>query len=150
MPYSGVPDLATAWRIVKACDRSNAMLIMDTWHWARANQTYDMIESVPADKIVSIQLCDVHKVPYADEILREESLHDRLEPGEGYGDTVGFTKMLKEHGVSPRAIGVEVISDAIVAKGVSFAAESAFKAVKKVLDEAWAEVSPQAKSNIQG
>lgn len=34
MPYSGVPDLATAWRVVKAVNRENAMLICDTWHWA--------------------------------------------------------------------------------------------------------------------
>lgn len=46
MPYSGVPDLASAWRAVKECNRENAMLICDTWHWARANQTFDMIKSV--------------------------------------------------------------------------------------------------------
>jgi sugar phosphate isomerase/epimerase len=143
MPYSGVPDLAAAWRVVKACNRSNAMLILDTWHWARAKQTPDMLQGVPADKIVSIQLCDVIETPY--EKLRDESLHDRLVPGEGYGDTEGFARMLKEHGVVPRVISVETISDALVAKGIQTAADTAFNAVKKVLDAAWPQVSPEVK-----
>lgn len=143
MPYSGVPDLATAWRVVKACKRSNAMLICDTWHWARANQTPDMLEHIPADKIVSIQLCDVLKTPY--ENPRDESLHDRLAPGEGYGNTVEFARMLKEHGVTPRVISVETISDSLVEKGIPTAAKTVYDAIKKVLDEAWPEVSKQLK-----
>ncbi|WP_333887651.1 sugar phosphate isomerase/epimerase family protein [Clostridium sp.] len=145
MPYSGVPDLASAWRAVKACSRKNAMLICDTWHWTRANQTFDMIKSIPADKIVSIQICDVHDRPYPKKILRDESMHDRLFPGEGYGDTVGFVRMLKEHGVCPRAIGVETISDPIIEKGVSYAAQGAFTSAKKVLDKVWPEVSEHLK-----
>lgn len=145
MPYSGVPDLVTAWNIVRKSNRENAMLICDTWHWVRSNQAYDMIKSVPADKIVSIQLCDVQKTALPLEILRNESMHDRLFPGEGFGDTVGFVKMLKNHGVNPRVIGVETISDSKVGTGVQSAAKGAFAAVKKVLDEAWPEVSPKSK-----
>lgn len=80
----------------------------------RANQTIEDLEPVPAEKIVSIQICDVHEKPY--EALREESLHDRLAPGEGFGNTAEFVRILKEHGVSPRVISAEVISDAMVAK----------------------------------
>lgn len=142
MPYSGVPDLASAWNIVKRVNRDNAMLILDTWHWVRANQTPDMIKDVPADKIVSIQICDVHEKPYPDDILREESLHDRLAPGTGFGDTAGFTRMVKEHGINPRVIGVEVISDANVEKGVDYAAKHTFDSAIKVLEEVWPEMLP--------
>ena len=48
----------------------------------------------------------------------EMCIRDSLAPGTGAKDTVGFVKMIKEAGVSPRAVGVEVISDAIVAKGL--------------------------------
>ncbi len=41
MPYSGIPDLQKGWEVVKASGCENAMLIMDTWHWVRANQPYD-------------------------------------------------------------------------------------------------------------
>ena len=30
--------LYTSWAVVKAADCENAKLIMDTWHWVRANQ----------------------------------------------------------------------------------------------------------------
>lgn len=143
MPYSGIPNLASAWHAVKECNRENARIHLDTWHWVRANQTPDMLKIVPRDKIVSVQICDVQKKPYPAEILRDESMHDRLFPGEGYGDTIGFVRMLKEYGISPRIIGVETISDDIIAKGVSAAAQGAFKSAKKVLDEAWPEVSPK-------
>lgn len=145
MPYSGVPDLAFAWHVVESCKRKNAMLHMDTWHWARAKQTPEMLSCIPADKIVAIQICDVQKEPYPDEKLRDESMHGRLLPGEGYGDTAGFVRMLKEHGVHPRVIAVETISDANLKNGVLSAAENAFKSSKKVLDEAWPEVSPKIK-----
>ncbi len=59
MPYSGVPDLASAWNIVKEADCETGMLILDTWHWARANMTAADLEGVPAEKVVSIQICDV-------------------------------------------------------------------------------------------
>ena len=49
-------------------------------------------------------------------------MHDRLAPGTGIGCTADFVKMVREKGIEPKAIGVEVISDAILAKGVAEAA----------------------------
>jgi sugar phosphate isomerase/epimerase len=148
MPYSGVPDLATAWRIVDAVNRENAMLICDTWHWERANQTAEDLKPIPAEKIVSIQINDVAETPFAAEVLRDESMGYRLLPGKGFGDTVGFVKALKEHGVNPRAIGVETISLELVKRGIPTAAHAAFEATKNVLDQAWPEVSPKAPSLV--
>ena len=130
------------WAVVKAADCENAKLIMDTWHWVRANQPVDLsvIEDIPADKIVSIQINDVWERPYATTILRDESMHDRLAPGTGIGCTAAFVKMVKEKGIKPNAIGVEVISDAILAKGLEYAANHTYENTKKVLEEAWPEV----------
>ncbi|MBC1836709.1 sugar phosphate isomerase/epimerase, partial [Listeria seeligeri] len=58
-------------------------------------------------------------------------------------DTVGFAKILKEHGVNPRVMGVEVISDSMVETGLEYAAIKVYNATKKVLDEAWPEISPR-------
>ena len=142
MPYSGIPDMKKGWAVVKATDCENAKLIMDTWHWVRANQPVDLsvIEDIPADKIVSIQINDVWERPYATTILRDESMHDRLAPGTGIGCTAAFVKMVKEKGIKPNAIGVEVISDAILAKGLEYAANHTYENTKKVLEEAWPEV----------
>ena len=129
MPYSGVPDLATAWRIVEGAP--NAGLIVDGWHWARAGQKVADLNHIPAERIVAVQLCDVRAEPM--EPLRAESLGHRLPPGKGYGDTAGLVRALAEHGVTPAVIAVEVISDELVARGVDVAARVTADAAREVL-----------------
>lgn len=142
MPYSGLPDIKKAWAVVDGAKCENAKLILDTWHWVRANQPCDLalLEGIPAEKIVSVQINDVHDRPYAKSILRDESMHDRLAPGTGYGDTTAFVKMIRDKGVEPKAFGVEVISDAILEKGVAEAAKINYEGTRKVLEEAWPEI----------
>ena len=111
MPYSGIPDVKKGWAVVKAADCENAKLINDVW-----------------------------ERPYATTILRDESMHDRLAPGTGIGTTVPFVKMIKEKGIRPNAIGVEVISDANLEKGIEYAAKHTYENTRKVLEEAWPEV----------
>jgi sugar phosphate isomerase/epimerase len=129
MPYSGVPDLATAWQIVAPVP--NAGLIIDNWHWARAGQKPADLDSVPADRIVSVQLCDVREEPMHP--LRAESLGHRVPPGQGYGDTVGLVRALAAHGVTPAVMAVEVISVDLVARGVDVAARVTADAAREVL-----------------
>ncbi|WP_214370556.1 sugar phosphate isomerase/epimerase family protein [Pseudonocardia sp. H11422] len=131
MPYSGVPDLATAWQILQGADRRNGGLIVDAWHWARAGTTPDDLGPVPADAIVTIQLCDVREHPM--EPLRAESLGHRLPPGRGHGDTVGLVRALRDKGVRPRVVAVEVISDDLVSRGIDVAARTNADATREVL-----------------
>lgn len=140
MPYSGLPNLEKAWAVVKASGCDNAALILDTWHWVRADQPYDILTKEQAAKTISVQINDAYERPYADSILRDESMHDRLAPGVGAKDTVGFVKMIKEAGVDPKAVGVEVISDAYLAKGIKEAAAYTYENTEKVLKEAWPEL----------
>ena len=112
MPYSGVPDLGTAWQVVRDAGRANGALIVDVWHWARAGMTTADLAGVPADRIVSVQLCDVLAEPM--QPPRSESLGHRLPPGRGHGDAVGLVRALQSAGVRPAVIAVEVISDELV------------------------------------
>ena len=132
MPYSGVPDLATAWQVVQRMP--NGGLIIDNWHWARAGQRPGDLAEVPAERIVSVQLCDVRAEPM--DPLRAESLGHRLPPGHGYGDTVGLVRALDAHGVAPAVMAVEVISDELVARGVDVAAQVTADAAREVLARA--------------
>ena len=66
-------------------------------------------------------------------------MHDRLAPGTGIGCTADFVKMVREKGIEPNAIGVEVISDGILATGLKEAAKHTYDSTKKVLEEAWPE-----------
>ena len=140
MPYSGIPDLKKAYQVVMASGCENAMIILDSWHWVRADQPYDILKKEIANKVVSIQINDAYERPYAAPVLRDESMHDRLAPGTGAKDTAGFVRMVREAGVSPLAVGVEVISDAILAKGVEKAAAYTYENTVKVLKEAWPEL----------
>ena len=141
MPYSGIPDIHTAWAVVQSSGAPNAALILDTWHWVRAGHANDgaLLDGIPKEKIVSIQINDVHDRPYAASVLRDESMHDRLAPGTGFGDTAGFLRMIREKGIKPRTIGVEVISDAILARGVTEAAAYLYGCTVPILREVWPE-----------
>jgi sugar phosphate isomerase/epimerase len=132
MPYSGVPDLDTAWQIVEPVP--HAGLIIDAWHWARAGQEPADLDPVPPDRIVSVQLCDVREDPMHP--LRAESLGHRLPPGQGYGDTVGLVRALAAHGVVPAVLAVEVISEDLVGRGVDVAAQVTADAAREVLARA--------------
>ena len=142
MPYSGLPGVRKAWEVVKLSGCDNAKLILDSWHWIRAGQSYDpeLMADIPADKIVAIQLNDVQARAYAAAILRDESMHDRALPGKGYGNSAGFVEMIKAKGVSPAVVGVEVINDAILATGVPEAAKANFSAVSELLSKTWPEM----------
>lgn len=145
MPYSGIPDVQTGWAVVQAADHPAAGLILDSWHWVRANQENDvrLLDGIPKEKIVSIQINDVQARPYPKSVLRDESMHDRLAPGTGWGDSVGFLQMLREKGVQPRTIGVEVISDEILARGVRETASYLYETGAAVLAQAWPEILPK-------
>lgn len=134
MPYSGVPDLGTAWQVIRDAGRANGALIVDVWHWARAGMTAADLASVPAASIIAVQLCDVIEIPM--DPLRSESLGHRLPPGQGYGDAVGMVRALHDRGVTPAVVTAEVISDSLVAGGVDHAARTVHQASLAVLKDA--------------
>ena len=60
-------------------------------------------------------------------------MHERVLPGKGCGDTAGFVKLIRDKGVDPKVVGVEVINDEILASGVANAAKLNFEATQEVL-----------------
>jgi sugar phosphate isomerase/epimerase len=141
MPYSGVPDLATAWQILHDAGQANSALIVDVWHWARAGMTPADLDPIPADRIIALQLCDVLEHPM--QPPRAESLGHRLPPGQGYGDAVGVVRALRDKGARPRVVTAEVISDELVLRGVATAAQITADAAREVLTTAAQTRTPQ-------
>jgi sugar phosphate isomerase/epimerase len=76
--------------------------------------------------------------------LRTESLGFRLPPGQGWGDAVGLVRALRDKGVRPAVLAVEVISDELVAGGVERAAQTVADAARTVLAQADAVPAPVA------
>ena len=108
VPYSGIPSLSAAWKIVAASGCSNCGLILDLWHAHRTNISPEDVAAIPANRWVSLQLADASPKAWPD--AKEESRHRRLLPGHGCIDIRGYLRALATSGAKP-AIAVEVIND---------------------------------------
>jgi sugar phosphate isomerase/epimerase len=138
MPFSGIPDLATALSIVQLAGRDNAGLVLDTWHLFRSGGDASLIASLPVDRL-SVQLCDAPAVPGADPWT--EALDRRLLPGDGDLDLVGVVEALRARGFTG-VIGPEVISAELRALSPVDAATRAMAACRRLLETPPRSVSP--------
>lgn len=96
MPWTPVPDLAAAWRLlVAAGSPANARILPDTIHVERSRTPLADLAALPPGRLSYVQVCDAPAgVPDSmDEILRQ-ARHERLLPGEGGIDLAGFVAAL--------------------------------------------------------
>jgi sugar phosphate isomerase/epimerase len=133
MPWTGVPDAAMAWEIVRRCERPNAGVLVDTWHHFRGPGDPAQLRAIPADRISGIQVNDAAREVVG--TLREDTLHRRRLPGEGTFDLDGFVRLMDEMKVGV-PFAIEVISDDLSALPVEVAAQRAFETTKAMLDKA--------------
>jgi sugar phosphate isomerase/epimerase len=108
LPWGPVPDAATAWRLVSESGAPNAGVLVDSWHHFRGASDDDMIRSIPADRIMAIQIDDALAEPVGS--LYDDTRHRRLPAGHGDLDLVGFVQLLDQHGVDA-PWSVEILSD---------------------------------------
>ena len=123
LPWTCVPDLATALRVVESAGHGG--ITLDAWHHFRSGGSSG---ALPVERILSVQLCDAPAAAEADPI--EETLHRRLLPGAGALDLVGLLRALRG---SPAPLGVEIFSDALAVLPPLEAARRAGEAVRSVL-----------------
>ena len=108
LPWTAIPNLATAWPIVRDADRANGGLLIDAWHWFRSGPDPTLLRSLPGEKVIHTQLSDAPAE--AEPNVIEETIGRRLLPGEGAIDLVGLLRILDEIGArGPTA--AEVFSD---------------------------------------
>jgi sugar phosphate isomerase/epimerase len=131
LPWSRIPDLATAWEIVRLADRPNGGLAVDAWHYFRSGADDATLRSIPGDRVIGIQLDDGPAKAEAN--LIEATLHERLLPGDGEFDLVTLLGTLRHIGCTA-PIGVEVFSDALHELAPAEAAHRAGRATRKLLD----------------
>ena len=118
IPFTIVRTLRTAWELVRAAGRPNGGLVFDTWHFFRGEAQFDVLETIPGDRIFCVQLDDAPAVPHGS--LREET-SNRLLPGDGALDLVAAIRALHRIGAL-RWVGPEVISPDLAARPVLDAA----------------------------
>jgi sugar phosphate isomerase/epimerase len=118
IPFTIVATLGIAWDLVRAAARPNGGLVFDTWHFFRGEPQFDLLETIPGDRIFCVQLDDAPAKPAGP--LRQETSH-RLLPGDGELDLVTAVRALHRIGAL-RWVGPEVISPVLAALPVLAAA----------------------------
>ena len=92
-----------ALAFAKECG-ANIGLVLDEWHWHHSGATVDDIVRAGKSRIVTVHVSDAKKQPTED--VRD---NERLLPGEGIIDLIGFFQALLKIGyhdaVSPEPIG---------------------------------------------
>src|SRR5579864_1503451 len=102
-PYEFIWRMDEMLEFAKECG-PNVGLELDSWHWHHAGGTTKDIIHAGKENIVNVQVNDSPHLP--PEKIRDD---ERLMPGEGVIDLVGFFHALKEtgyaEGVSPEVFG---------------------------------------------
>jgi len=96
-PFSNVPDLGTAWRIVSDAGRPNGGVVVDLGHYVRSGRDDELLARIPPDRIYTVQLADGPATAPGD--LAQEAMYHRMMPGTGEFGVAEFLSMLDAMGV---------------------------------------------------
>jgi sugar phosphate isomerase/epimerase len=109
-PFSGIPDLASAWQVVRGANRDNGGLVFDTWHYLRGRPDAELLASIPGERLFVVQVSDAASEPTGS-LVQDTMFHRRL-PGEGDWDLTGLlAPLLAKPGIGE--VGIEVLSTSL-------------------------------------
>ena len=108
MPILGVPDLGTAWDIVRKSARQNSGLMIDTWHFVKSASSMELLRSIPSEYLRSIQLSDGHTKLRGKDLF-QDMIQWREFPGDGELPVLDIFKIASSVG-KLRHVGPEVFS----------------------------------------
>ena len=98
LPWSRIPDLATAWQVVRAADRPNGGLTVDAWHYSRSGPDRGAAALHPGRRPSSASGCCWTAPAVAGADPLQATLHERLLPGDGELDLRALLADLREAG----------------------------------------------------
>ena len=81
IPFWGLQDLETAWTIVRTADRPNSGIVFDFWHYLRGRPDPALLDSIPGEKISTVQIADADAVLMAGRAMLDDNSLYRVEPG---------------------------------------------------------------------
>lgn len=132
MPWTCVPDVAAASRIVAGADQPNGGVLVDALHFARSASTLEEVARLPRTRLHYAQICD-GKVPgpTTNEGLIFDARCARLLPGEGGIDLQALFAQLPDD----LPVSIEVPHDVRApAMGYEAWARAAVEATRRVLE----------------
>ncbi|HEY6533347.1 MAG TPA: TIM barrel protein [Acidimicrobiales bacterium] len=104
IPFQAIPDIATAWQIVRESGATNGGICVDLMHWHRqvGGPDFDEVRAIPGEHINYVQLSDDTGVPASSaEEYMVECLTSRPVPGDGVIDVEGMLAALAATGCDP-------------------------------------------------
>jgi sugar phosphate isomerase/epimerase len=143
VPFTGIPDLATAWPMVENAP-ANGGFVIDAWHLFRGpdpDRDLDLLAAVPASRIFAVQINDAPREAWAD--LRAETMSERLLPGDGDQDLERFLGCI-DTAKADLIIGPEVLSTEIWALSPGEAGRLLGESLRRVLPELGGGSGPRA------
>ncbi|GBC99369.1 Inosose isomerase [bacterium HR17] len=131
---SGNPTLWRMDQALELCDAigaPNIGLLVDSFHWFCAQHTLDELRALPHERIVHVHINDAPDRPVDAQVDNE-----RVMPGEGIIDLVGFVRALRAAGYDG-AVSVEVLSKTLPQQ---FSKDELAAWAKRNLDQLLAQV----------
>lgn len=136
LPYTNIANSADAAAIVEAADRPNAGYCVDIWHHTRGGDDLVALRRLEPDRIFAIQMNDGTLEPVdAAADYKTDCLANRVPPGDGEFDSVGFLRTLADMGVTA-PFSLEVCSTQLWAGAIDEAARVAVDGMRRVLAQA--------------
>jgi sugar phosphate isomerase/epimerase len=132
-PWSGIPDIGTAYEVTRRAGRANGGVMVDVWHHVRGPDAGSTDLGVPGAAVLAVQVGDVLAAPRPS--VHQEAMHDRLLPGEGAGAVAALLGALRRQGCTA-PMEVEVYSDRLDALPPVEAARRAGDSLRAVLADA--------------
>lgn len=97
-PWTVVPSLQAANKIVEAAGRDNGCILIDALHFSRSHGSFADIVAISPSRFPMVHICDA---PLAFEATHERLIHharaERLPPGQGELDLKGLLQHLPEN-----------------------------------------------------
>ncbi len=134
LPYTNIASATDAQVIVAAAGRANGGYCVDIWHHTRGPNGLEEITSLEPERVFAIQMNDGALTPALAD-YKIDCLANRVPPGQGEFDCVGFIRALVDRGVDA-PISLEVCSSALWDQPADVAAKAAADGMRDVLREA--------------
>ncbi len=131
LPYTNIANAADAQRVIRAADRPNGGYCADIWHHTRGANDLSLIQALEPERVFAIQMNDGTLLPRLDD-YKPDCLTNRVPPGEGEFDCVGFLRTLRAMGVDA-PISVEVCSAELWEAPIDVAARRSADGMRAVL-----------------
>jgi sugar phosphate isomerase/epimerase len=134
LPYTNIATATDAQAVVRAAGRSNGGYCVDIWHHTRGPNGLEEITALEPERVFAIQMNDGALQPALDD-YKIDCLANRVPPGHGEFDCIGFIKALVGMGVTA-PISLEVCSTELWSQPAEVAARAAADGMRDVLREA--------------